>query len=62
MTSTSKRLTSVKPNITPNMQEDIRHLAYDLYEQRGREDGHDLEDWFGAEQLVKQKRSRSVAV
>ncbi len=57
MTSTSKRLTSVKPNITRNMQEDIRHLAYDLYEKRGREDGHDLEDWFRAEQLVKQKRT-----
>jgi len=27
----------------------IRHLAYDFYEQRGRLDGHDLDDWLQAE-------------
>ena len=27
----------------------IAELAYQLYEQRGRQDGHDLEDWFEAE-------------
>lgn len=33
----------------PNLEEEIRHRAYELYEQRGREDGHDLDDWFRAE-------------
>ena len=27
----------------------IAELAYQLYEQRGRVDGHDREDWFEAE-------------
>ena len=27
-------------------------LAYSLYEQRGRKDGHDVEDWIQAEQTV----------
>jgi len=27
-------------------------LAYGLYEQRGREDGHDLDDWLEAEQRI----------
>jgi hypothetical protein len=27
--------------------------AYELYEQRGREDGHALEDWLKAEALVQ---------
>ena len=27
----------------------IAQRAYDLYEQRGRQDGHDLEDWLKAE-------------
>ena len=27
----------------------IRHLAYDFYEQRGRADGHALDDWLQAE-------------
>ncbi len=30
----------------------IADLAYQLYERRGRHDGHDWEDWFTAEQLV----------
>jgi len=38
------------------LSDDIRaripDLAYQLYEQRGRHDGHDWEDWFTAEQLV----------
>ena len=33
-------------------QEKIATLAYALYEQRGREDGHALEDWLEAEQRV----------
>jgi len=36
----------------------VAELAYALYEQHGREDGHDLEDWFNAEQrIMKQGRS-----
>ena len=36
----------------------VAGLAYALYEQRGRTDGHDLEDWFNAEQrIMKQGRS-----
>ena len=30
----------------------IAALAYLLYEQRGREDGHDLDDWHEAEQKI----------
>ena len=28
----------------------IRRRAYELYEQRGREDGHDMEDWLCAKE------------
>ena len=31
------------------LQNQIRARAYQLYEQRGREDGHDLDDWLQAE-------------
>ena len=30
----------------------IAALAYALYEQRGREDGYDLDDWLEAEQRI----------
>ena len=33
----------------PNVEEGIRHRAYEIYEERGREDGHDLEDWLRAQ-------------
>ena len=29
--------------------ESIRRLAYDFYEERGKFDGHDLDDWLHAE-------------
>lgn len=30
----------------------VAEIAYALYEQRGRTDGHDLEDWFNAERKI----------
>ncbi len=30
-------------------------LAYSMYEQRGRQDGHDVEDWFQAEKTILEK-------
>lgn len=38
----------------------IAELAYILYEERGREDGHDLEDWFDAEAALASIVSYSV--
>jgi hypothetical protein len=46
---------------TSDLQEQIRSRAYDLYEQRGREDGHDLEDWLQAESEVTQQKAMTVA-
>jgi hypothetical protein len=30
----------------------VEECAYRLYEQRGRQDGHDLDDWLTAEQQI----------
>jgi len=30
----------------------IRQQAYELFEQRGKEDGHDFDDWIAAESEV----------
>jgi DUF2934 family protein len=43
------------------LQEQIRRRAYELYEQRGREDGHDLEDWLRAESEVTERKARAIA-
>jgi Protein of unknown function (DUF2934) len=32
-----------------DIQEQVRRRAFERYEQRGRQDGHDLDDWLQAE-------------
>ena len=44
------------------LQERIRLRAYDLYEERGREDGLDLDDWLRAESELSQKRAKPYGV
>jgi hypothetical protein len=44
-----------------NLEEEIRRRAYELYEARGREDGHDHDDWLRAEEEITQKKVRTIA-
>jgi Protein of unknown function (DUF2934) len=39
------------PNVAQH--EDVERRAYELYEQRGREDGHDWDDWLQAEREMR---------
>jgi Protein of unknown function (DUF2934) len=48
-------------NVPANIDEAIRRRAYELYEERGRKDGHDLEDWWRAEAEIVQRKSRTIA-
>lgn len=42
--------------------QEIARVAYELYEQRGRHNGHDWEDWFAAEAIIRRpQRARSEA-
>jgi Protein of unknown function (DUF2934) len=44
---------SAQPPRSPvQLQELIRQRAYELWEQRGREDGRDFDDWVTAEWKV----------
>ena len=38
------------------LQDQIRRRAYELYEQRGSNDGHEVNDWLQAESEVAQKK------
>ena len=46
---------------TPDLQEQIRLRAYGLYEQHGRNEGHELDDWLQAESEVTQQKAKTVA-
>jgi DUF2934 family protein len=39
----------------------IRLRAYELYEKRGREDGHELDDWLRAKEELTIKKFRTAA-
>ena len=45
----------------PNLEEEIRRRAFEIYVDRGREDGHDLDDWLLAEAEVLGSRMKAAA-
>jgi hypothetical protein len=60
---------SVTPIIdqNPTLDEEIRRRAYDLYEKRGHDNGHDVDDWLRAEAevtgtIVKAKASAARGI
>jgi hypothetical protein len=55
------RTTHQTKQSTGELQEQIRRRAYELYEQRGRDDGHKTDDWLQAESEVTQQKARTVA-
>jgi len=47
--------------IDPKVEEELRRRAYALYEQRGREDGHDMDDWLRAEAELTAQATKTAA-
>ena len=52
----AKRKTAKRESASYSPQE-IAEVAYALYIQRGRLDGHDRQDWFEAEQIIRKQRT-----
>jgi len=44
-----------------DLQEQIRRRAYELYEQRGQNHGHETDDWLQAESEVNQSTTNRIA-
>jgi hypothetical protein len=56
-----KAIVAQKPEPARNpepFEEKIRRRAYELYELRGKQDGHDLDDWLAAEAEIAAKNAR----
>jgi Protein of unknown function (DUF2934) len=51
MKGTAKLTIAEQP--VSNVEEQVRCRAYELYEQRGKADGYDLQDWLLAESEIK---------
>jgi len=43
------------------LKSQIRRRAFELYQERGREDGHQLDDWLLAEEEITIKKARTPA-
>lgn len=43
------------------LEKDIRRRAYELYEARGREKGHELDDWLEAEGQIRRSARKGAA-
>jgi len=50
------------PTEPKTLEDQVRRRAYELYEERGREDGHELEDWLRAEEEIQEMQALSAAV
>ncbi|HMJ22931.1 MAG TPA: DUF2934 domain-containing protein [Terriglobales bacterium] len=50
-----------EPELELELELQIRLRAYELYEARGKEDGHDRDDWLRAEEEIKKKKVRTAA-
>jgi hypothetical protein len=58
--TTRKPQMNIATNPNPNLADKIRRRAYELYEQRGRDDGYELEDWLRAEEEITGRKVRSL--
>lgn len=55
-TSTTRRTTAEDTG-----EEQIRRRAFELYEARGRGNGHDIDDWLEAEAEITGRSERAAA-
>jgi hypothetical protein len=52
---------STQAIISGATEDDIARRAFELYCERGRTDGHDVDDWLNAERELKDVASSSAA-
>jgi Protein of unknown function (DUF2934) len=52
---------SDKPTFLIPMERQIQQRAYELYQHRGRADGHELEDWLQAECEIMGTQANAAA-
>ena len=51
---------SAEPTALIPIEQQIRQRAYELYERRGRTDGHDLDDWLQGEREIKGAKANAA--
>jgi hypothetical protein len=57
---TQTKRSSVDLDELVRLEGSVRLRAYELYEQRGRDDGHALDDWLQAESEIVRTRAKAI--
>lgn len=58
--SNPKAKVTISNDQSEEQVEKIRQRAYELYEARGREEGHDIDDWLQAEAEIEALKMRTA--
>jgi len=59
--TTNKEPAPAPTAVEANREQEIRCRAYEIYEARGRENGHDREDWLRAEAELTGRTEIAIA-
>lgn len=51
---------TINNDLSQEQVEEIRQRAHELYESRGREEGHDIDDWLQAEAEIEALTTRKA--
>jgi hypothetical protein len=57
----TKKATKALAHDPQGLESQIRQRAFELYQERGQEDGHELDDWLLAEEEVTNEKIRIAA-
>jgi Protein of unknown function (DUF2934) len=58
---TKKKPPATETDDPRGLKSQIRQRAFELYQERGREDGHELDDWLLAEEEIARQKTRIAA-
>jgi hypothetical protein len=62
MTYATKKLLTTAAGDPQEVERQIRQRAYELYEEGGRQDGHELDNWLRAKEEITEKKTRAASV
>jgi hypothetical protein len=61
MTNATKKPPTTVASDPQELEHQIRQRAYELYEEGGGQDGHELDNWLRAERELTEKKARAAS-
>lgn len=61
MTNATKKPPTTVASDPQELEHQIRQRAYELYEEGGGQDGHELDNWLRAKEEITEKKARAAS-